>query len=159
MPVGDSPMETLYKSIKRYAPKMRKDRRLQVPPARTASVHSNLCGSKLTLDAEIVDGRVTDIGYRVRACSLGQASTAIVVQRAIGMDAEGVARVQTQLESLLAGSLDPDTALEWPELGIFRAVTQHTSRHGSILLPFVALNKLFVNDKASVKGPVKGESL
>ncbi|QOW18427.1 iron-sulfur cluster assembly scaffold protein [Lysobacter ciconiae] len=152
-------METLYKALKKYVPRVRKDKRLLAPPARTVDVYSELCGSKLTLDAEIVDGRVADVGYRVRACSLGQAATAIAAQRAIGMDAAGLARVQTQLEKLLSGSSEPDAPLDWPEVEIFAAARQHSARHGAILLPFVAFQKLFANDDAPGGGATEGESV
>ncbi|KIQ96561.1 iron-sulfur cluster assembly scaffold protein [Lysobacter sp. A03] len=152
-------MESLYDALKKYVPQVRKDKRLQVPPARSVDVYSEVCGSKLTLDAEIVDGRVTDVGYRVRACSLGQASTAIAAQRAIGMDAKGLARVQTQLEQLLSGSSEPEAPLDWPEVEIFAAAKPHTARHGAILLPFVAFQKLFANEDAPGGGATEGESV
>ncbi|MGV8939960.1 MAG: iron-sulfur cluster assembly scaffold protein [Lysobacter sp.] len=146
----DSAMEVLYQALKEYAPQVRRDRRLQVPPAQSVSVHSDLCGSKLTLDAVIVDGRLKDIGYRVRSCSLGQATTAITARRAIGMDAQGIATVHAQLEQLLSSESGSSVKLDWPELEIFSAIRKYGMRHGSVLLPFVALEKLFTDDKLPV---------
>lgn len=65
-------------SLKRYIKQVRRDRRLSGLNVRTTKVHSRqLCGSRLTLGAIIEENRIKELGYQVRACSLGQATTAI----------------------------------------------------------------------------------
>lgn len=141
-------LAALYPALKLYNAQVRNDRRLQVPPADSVTVHSAECGSQLTIDAEIKDGRVAQIGYRVRACSLGQASTAIVVNHAVGLDQKTLEHVEKQLRAILAGGA---THCEWDELEIFSLIKDVPSRHGSILLPFNALRKIF--NRASMALP------
>ena len=93
------------------------------------------------IDARIDDERICEIGYKVRACSLGQASTAVVARHALGLDRFTVSRVEEQLQAILAGSA---TRCEWPELEIFALIKDVPMRHGSVLLPFEALRQLFV---------------
>lgn len=134
-------LAALYPALKQYSSEMRKDRRLPVPPADSVTVHSTECGSQLTLDARIEGERVGEIGYRVRACSLGQASTAIVSKHAVDLDWPTLQRVENQLRAILAGRA---THCEWPELEIFALIKDVPSRHGSVLLPFNALRQLFI---------------
>lgn len=133
-------LAALYPALKQYSSDMRKDRRLQVPPAESVTVYSAECGSQLTLDALIEGERVCEIGYRVRACSLGQASTAIVAQHAVGLDQFTLQRVEEQLRAILAGDA---IRCEWKELEIFTLIKDVRNRHGSVLLPFEALRQIF----------------
>lgn len=137
---ADLDLDKLYQSLTQYARAVRRDRRLSIPPADSVTVQSPLCGSELTLDALIVDARVQELGYRIRACSLGQASTAIVAARATDLDAATIARIGAQLRTILAGE---STSCDWPELEIFALVRDIPSRHGAVLLPFRALEQLF----------------
>ncbi|MDN6318958.1 MAG: hypothetical protein L0J77_04280 [Marinobacter sp.] len=135
-------------SLKRYIAQVRRDHRLSGENVRTAMVHSRqLCGSNLMLDVVIEAGRITALGYRVRACSLGQATTAIVSERALGMSAEELLAVQDQLEQILKNHVPSNEALIWPELAIFQHAASMPSRHDSALLPFRALQEIFTKEK------------
>ncbi len=133
----------LYQTLKRLSPEVRKDKRLPVPPAGSVTVHSARCGSQLTLDARIEAGVVREIGYRVRACSLGQTTTALVARHAPGMDGQTLRRIGEQLRAILEGR---DDHSDWPELEVFALARDMPARHGSALLPFQALEKLFERD-------------
>ena len=58
----DIDIESLVRALKRYLAEVRDDRRLDGAMVRTATVESRLCGSHLTLDAEVRDGRIEQIG-------------------------------------------------------------------------------------------------
>ncbi|MBE7220642.1 MAG: iron-sulfur cluster assembly scaffold protein, partial [Caulobacteraceae bacterium] len=53
-------------------------------PHGTATVHSRLCGSTVTVDLAIEDGRVSDFAHDVKACALGQASSAVMARAVVG---------------------------------------------------------------------------
>ncbi len=137
--VNDGPAE-LYQVLKQYSAEVRRDRRLKVPPSDSVTVHSPLCGSRLELDAHIEAGHVRELGYKVRSCSLGQATTAILARRAPGLDAATLQHVTDQLQAILSGQ---STHCDWPELEVFALIKDVPSRHGSALLPFQALEQLF----------------
>lgn len=139
-PDEDIDIESLVRALKRYSAAVRDDHRLTGASVRTATVESRLCGSHLTLDAEIRDGRIERIGYSVRACSLGQAATAIVVRQAIGFDCAELAHVRRELEAILRGEV---VVPAWPELTIFTHAVNIPTRHDSARLPFVALERIF----------------
>lgn len=135
----DSDFLSMVQSLKEYAVEVRRDKRLVSPTARTVAVQSRPCGSRLTLDVDICNGRVVDVGYQVRACSLGQATTAIFSRRAIGMNLKEIENVAIQLEKVLKGQPLKADELKWPELSIFSHAVGFPSRHGSALLPFDAI--------------------
>lgn len=136
----DSAIEKLYEQLKTYAGVVRRDRRLAGPKVDSVRVRSPICGSELTLDAVIENDRVQQLGWRVRACALGQASTAIVIGRARELDAPTVQTVGAQLQAILKGEV---VACDWPELAFFSFAQDIPSRHESAMLPFRALAQLF----------------
>lgn len=141
---SDTRFTALYQALKAHTPKVLRDRRLAVPPADSVTVYSRLCGSQLTLDALIENQKVSALGYRVRSCSLGQATTAIVADHAEGLDPATVHHVHAQLQKILSGEA---THCDWPELEIFTHIKDSPARHGSVLLPFRALEELFERAK------------
>lgn len=131
---------TLYQALKQCVGRVRRDRRLPSPPALSATAHSPTCGSSVTLDAVIEDGVIRELGHRVRACSLGQAATAMLLDHAEGLTAERAAKIRAQLQALLR---DGQGHCDWPEFEAFAHASQMPARHGSALLPFDALEQLF----------------
>ena len=96
-----------------------------------------MCGSRVVIDLTFDPaGRVTGIGGEVRACAMGQASTALLAARAAGLTAEDVERARGALADLLAGRGRSDQL--WPELSVFEPAIARTARHAAILLPFDA---------------------
>lgn len=108
-----------------------------VEPMASAEKRSPICGSRVTVDVAVDEaGRVAAIGMLVRACALGQASSALMAQNAIGKSADELAEARDQLTGWLAGERDgpPD----WPGLDIFTPALGATARHPSIRLAFEA---------------------
>lgn len=143
--VANDDVATLYQALKQYRRQVRNDRRLPVPPADSVTIHDTTCGSQVTLDARFEDDRLAELGYRVRACSLGQATTAILANHAAGLEYATFARVYDQLRAILDGQ---DTHCDWPELEIFALTRNIPGRQGSAELPFRVLEQLF--DRAGI---------
>ena len=53
-------------------------------PDATASAHSKLCGSTISVELAMKGDRVTDYAQTVRACLLGQTSAAIMARNIVG---------------------------------------------------------------------------
>ena len=54
----------------------------------TATAHSKLCGSTVTVDLKMEGDTVTDFSHDVKACALGQASSSIMARNVIGAKAD-----------------------------------------------------------------------
>lgn len=139
---GNADLAALYQErVRHWAARVRNDRRLS-PADVTVTKKSPICGSALTLDVRAQDRTVTELGYRVRACTLGMASAAVVVATAPGRAAEDTLAAGQRLRELLTGE-DTRFPAPWEALEMFIAARDFPTRHGSILLPFEALAEAF----------------
>lgn len=104
-------------------------------PAPTASAtrRSPLCGSTVTVDLVVEDGRIADFGQEVRACALGQASAAIAGARMIGRTAEDLTRARDQLAAMLQEG-GPIPAAPFDGYETLSPARDYKNRHASILL-------------------------
>jgi NifU-like protein involved in Fe-S cluster formation len=106
-------------------------------PAGTAVRVSPVCGSKVVADVMLDGGgRIAATGLdAAKACTLGQASAAVVMDRAPGMDLAALAATRSALADFLAQRRD-----EAPEgWAMFAPARAHRARHPSILLPLDAV--------------------
>jgi NifU-like protein involved in Fe-S cluster formation len=106
-------------------------------PMASSEKRSPICGSRVTVDANVDgQGRVAELGLLVRACALGQASSALMARHAIGRTPEELAAARDALTAWLAGEGEvPD----WPGLDILTPALPHSARHPSIRLAFEAV--------------------
>jgi nitrogen fixation NifU-like protein len=129
--------ELYHRAILELAKKARQASRLDAPQA-SVTVDNPLCGDRVTLDLSLADGRVLEVGHRVRGCLLCQAATAVIAARAPGEAPAALRAVARELGEAIATA--PDRAgRRWPELAAFAPVQRHKSRHECVLLPFEAL--------------------
>ena len=101
-------------------------------PEASASKHSKLCGSTVTVDlvTDPATGAVTDFAHDVKACALGQASASIMARHVIGASAAELrqARVAValgQLEHKLVMHLQQHPHIRQPRSGKRRAHPHH----------------------------------
>src|SRR3954466_14575449 len=74
--------------------------RLAEPDA-TATAHSKLCGSTVTVDLKMEEGRVTDFAHNVRACALGQAASSIMATNVVGASAVELRDLRDAMRKML----------------------------------------------------------
>src|SRR5437588_10197359 len=80
--------------------------RLAEPDA-TAIAHSKLCGSTVTVDLKMANGKVTDFAHDVKACALGQASSSIMARHVVGASAEELRRLREDVRTMLKENGSP----------------------------------------------------
>jgi NifU-like protein involved in Fe-S cluster formation len=113
--------------------------RLPAPQA-TASAHSRLCGSSVTADLSLTDGRVTEFAQDVKACALGQAACAAMGRHIIGASAEELRDLRETMRKMLKESGPPPSG-KFADAGVLEAARDYKARHASILLIFDAVVK------------------
>ena len=94
---------------------------------------SRSCGSVIDLSSS--GGSLEDLGLRVSACAVGQASAAIFARESSGMDAAAVAAMVENLGEWLQGQA-PSSIL--PRLELLEPARPHLGRLEAILLPWRA---------------------
>ncbi|MCC5966751.1 MAG: iron-sulfur cluster assembly scaffold protein [Natronohydrobacter sp.] len=94
---------------------------------------SPLCGSTVTVDLDMADGRVARFGQDVKACALGQAAAALLGQVVLGRSAAELAQARDQLRAMLtANGPVPDAPFDGFE--VLLPARDYRNRHASILL-------------------------
>ncbi|NVJ97015.1 MAG: iron-sulfur cluster assembly scaffold protein [Alphaproteobacteria bacterium] len=135
-------MTELYNTdILRWTTRIPHTERLQVADA-TVTKTSRICGSRISADARIRDGVITDYGQEVKACALGQATAAIVGQHIVGLSDEELADIAARFRHMVKTG-EADFPQKWETLGLLAPVWEHPGRHGSVMLPFEVLEGLF----------------
>ena len=95
---------------------------------------SRLCGSTMTVEIAVEDGRITDYAQRIQACAFGQASAALFAETAPGRNAGEVEAGRAQVEAFLKGGAAPNGV--WSDFERLEPVREVKARHGAVLLPF-----------------------
>jgi NifU-like protein involved in Fe-S cluster formation len=113
--------------------------RLSAPTA-TATAHSKLCGSTITIDLVLRDGRISDYGQTVRACLLGQASASVVGREIVGVTVAEFAEVSRAMRAMLRDGSDRPSG-RWADLAVLEPVRAVRARHASTLLVFQAVEQ------------------
>lgn len=107
-------------------------------PDASATAHSKLCGSTVTVDL-IMDGDVvTDFAHEVKACALGQASSSIMARNVVGSTAAELRDIREIARKLLKEN-GAAPAGKWEYLRVLEPVRAYKARHASTLLTFDAV--------------------
>lgn len=117
-------------------------------PDGSATGHSKLCGSTVTVDVKIEDGRISDYGQSVKACLLGQASAAVMGREIVGSSPDELRRIGREMRAMLKEG-GPPPAGRWSDLAVLEPVRNYRARHASTLLVFDAVEKAL--DDAEVR--------
>jgi NifU-like protein involved in Fe-S cluster formation len=107
-------------------------------PQASARAHSRLCGSTVTVDVKMADGRVSDFAHDVKACALGQASSSIMARNVIGSTPDELRRVREGMLKMLKENGAPPEG-RWSDLKYLEPVRDYRARHASTMLTFDAV--------------------
>ncbi|MCB1381554.1 MAG: iron-sulfur cluster assembly scaffold protein [Notoacmeibacter sp.] len=111
--------------------------RLDHPDA-SATAHSKLCGSTVTVDLKVTGGIVTGFAHDVKACALGQASASIMAQHVVGASAAELREVRETMRRMLKENGAPPEG-RFADLKYLEPVRDYKARHASTMLTFDAV--------------------
>jgi len=130
-------IDELYSAkILKAAANMPRAGRLAVPDASVEKV-SKLCGSRITVDLTLKDGRIADYAQDVKACALGQAAAAIMGEHAVGASVEEIESARVALRAMLKDGA-PAPEGRFADLAMLAPVKDYPPRHVSTMLAFEA---------------------
>lgn len=139
-PESPEPIDDLYnRRILRLAADLQRTDRLSDPQA-SVTLSSPLCGSRVTVDLKMDGDTITDFAHDVKACALGQTSSSVMAQNAIGSTADEIQEVATTMRAMLKQG-GPAPAGKWQDLEVLEPVKDYKSRHASVMLTFDAVLK------------------
>ncbi|RUP10963.1 iron-sulfur cluster assembly scaffold protein [Hyphomicrobium sp.] len=123
-------------------------------PDGTATGHSKLCGSTITVDLKLHDGRVSDFGQSVKACLLGQAAASVMAREIVGSTPDELRRVGHAMRAMLKEGGPPPTG-RWADLAVLEPVRNYKARQASTLLVFDAVEKALEDAAAQTAADVQ----
>jgi NifU-like protein involved in Fe-S cluster formation len=104
----------------------------------SAKMHSRLCGSSVTIDLVVREGRIVDFAQEVKACALGRASCAIMGRHIIGAAPAELRALGGAMRKMLKEN-GPPPGGRWEDAAVLEPVRTHKARHASTLLVFDAV--------------------
>lgn len=107
-------------------------------PDASATAHSKLCGSTITVDLTVRDGKVAEFAQQVKACALGQASASILARHIVGSTPEELRALRERMRKMLKEDGPPPEG-KWADAAILEPVRNYKARHASTLLVFDAV--------------------
>jgi NifU-like protein involved in Fe-S cluster formation len=111
--------------------------RLAAPDA-SATAHSKLCGSTVTVDLKMDGPVVSDFAHEVKACALGQASSSIMARHVIGARAAELRELRETVRKMLKEN-GPTPTGKWADIAMLEPVRDYKARHASTMLTFDAV--------------------
>ena len=129
--------------------------RLDAPDA-TATAHSKLCGSTVTVDLTMAGDEITDFAHQVKACALGQASSSIMARHVIGAKAHELRGLRETVRRMLKENGAPPPG-KWADIAVLEPVRDYKARHASTLLTFDAVVDAIDQIEAKRRGTMAAE--
>jgi SUF system NifU family Fe-S assembly protein len=105
----------------------------------SATAHSKLCGSTVTVDLKMDGDVVTDFAHEVKACALGQASSSIMARNVVGSNAAELRSLREAVRRMLKENGAAPSSGKWADITVLEPVRDYKARHASTLLTFDAV--------------------
>jgi NifU-like protein involved in Fe-S cluster formation len=107
-------------------------------PDASATAHSKLCGSTVTIDLSMDGPKVSDFAHDVKACALGQASSSLMASHVVGASADELRQLRETVRKMLKENGPPPSG-KWADFAVLEPVRDYKARHASTLLTFDAV--------------------
>ncbi|MCC5985432.1 MAG: iron-sulfur cluster assembly scaffold protein [Rhodobacteraceae bacterium] len=102
-------------------------------PQASVKRRSPLCGSTVTVDLDMADGRVSRFGQEVKACALGQAAAAVLGGAVMGRTRAELEAARDALRTMLKSG-GPVPGAPFDGFEVLEPAREYRNRHASILL-------------------------
>src|SRR5258706_5704824 len=129
--------------------------RLEKPDA-SATAHSNLCGSTVTVDLKMDGDTVTDFAHEVKACALGQASSSIMASHVVGSKAAELRELRETVRKMLKENGSPPQG-KWADIALLEPGRDYKARHASTLLTLHAVDDAIGQIEAKARQPAAAQ--
>jgi len=104
----------------------------------TSEKHSKLCGSKVRVHLKLDGGVVTDFSHEVRACALGQASSAVMALHVVGATVGELRQARLDMLAMLKDDGEGPSG-RFEDMRYLKPVKDYKARHASTMLTFDAV--------------------
>lgn len=102
-------------------------------PQASVKKRAPLCGSTVTVDLSLSDGRIVAFAQDVKACALGQAAAALLGKHIVGRTRLEVETARDSLRAMLKEN-GPVPGAPWEGYDVLEPAREYRNRHASIML-------------------------
>jgi len=103
-----------------------------------AQAHSRLCGSRVKIWLKLDGNVVSDFAHDVKACALGQASSAVMARNVVGASVAELRQAKIDMLAMLQTDGEGPVG-RFEEMRYLRPVKDYKARHASTMLTFDAV--------------------
>jgi nitrogen fixation protein NifU and related proteins len=131
----------------------RKPRNFRIPPAanRTAEGDNPLCGDRITVYLEVVDGTIRDVGFQGSGCAISRAAASMMTASVKGKTEDDADALFERVHRMLTGDGHPvEAAQEVGKLAVFAGVREFPSRIKCATLPWHTLHAALLGQAETV---------
>ena len=90
--------------------------------------HDNpLCGDELALSIDVEDGKLSDVAFDGRGCSISQASASMMTEAVQGKAVDDALKLASDFRGMMAGTVEPDED-EFGDLVALKGVVKYPIR-------------------------------
>ena len=93
----------------------------------SCSKNNPLCGDEITVKAHLEDGRVADVAFEGKGCSISQASASMLTEAVKGRSVHEAGFLTEEFRSMMQGAADPDEE-EFGDLIALKGVVKYPVR-------------------------------
>ena len=145
-------LEELYKEVILDHYKSPRNKR-SVPGAELSCSKNNpLCGDEITIHAHLSDGRVADVAFEGRGCSISQASASMLTEAVMGKPVGEAEKLASEFRSMMEGKLDPDEE-EFGDLVALKGVVKYPVRIKCAVLAWDVLQDALAGAETPTSSP------
>ena len=113
-------------------------------PTVKVSKRSRVCGSHMSVQALVEDGKISDLFWDLNLCAVGQAVAGVLSDHVIGLDQAEFDSVDAAFRDLVQTG-HASFSENFSALADLEVIKDYPSRHGSALLPFDCLKAVFAD--------------
>lgn len=118
-PPADAKLSALYQELILDHYRRPRNKGTLPSPSASASLRNPLCGDEVDVQVELHDGRVADVKFAGRGCSISQASASMMTELVKGRTAEEVRALGERFAAMIRGD---ESAAKDQALGQARAL-------------------------------------
>ena len=105
-PGSDARLSALYQEVILDHYRRRRNRGTVLEPTGTASLRNPLCGDEVDVQVSVQDGKVTDVKFGGRGCSISQASASMMTELVKGRTPDEVHALGERFAEMIRGNAE-----------------------------------------------------
>jgi len=125
--------------------------RVLAHPSRTAEGHNPLCGDNVTVEVDVADDVICDIGFQGSGCAISKAAASLMTASLKGKTVGEAERTFERFHQMLTADAGASReAGPLGKLGVFVGVREFPSRIKCATLPWHTVHAALTGESASV---------